>query len=116
NNFDPARSTFVVSGRKVRQFILRTKRELQADFELKDAPSFVETKPIARFCLEQFLSKEVDEVTVVYTKFINTINHQPTVSTLLPISNLDLPKANEAAPEEHDPMVGYMFEPSPEAV
>src|SRR6266436_4721089 len=37
-NFDTAKTAYVVAGRKARQFIARTKRELLADFELKDAP------------------------------------------------------------------------------
>jgi F-type H+-transporting ATPase subunit gamma len=116
-SFDSAKTTYVVSGRKARQFIARTKRDLLADFELKDAPSFRETKPIAQFCMEKFLSGEVDKVSVVYTHFINTVNQKPLVQTLLPISSFDLPggKGSEAA-ESSDPMLGYTFEPTAEAV
>ena len=46
-NFDSSKTAFVVIGKKARQFIARTKRELLADFELKDSPSFVEAKPIS---------------------------------------------------------------------
>lgn len=112
-NFDAAKSVYVVSGRKARQFISRTKRELLADFELKDAPTFVQTKPIANFAMEKFLSHEVDKVTVVYTHFINTINQRPVSRTLLPISPFDLPKDEK---DEGDPLLGYIFEPSGESV
>ncbi len=37
-NFDPDKTSYVVSGRKARQFIARTRRDMLADFELKDAP------------------------------------------------------------------------------
>ena len=114
SRFDSAKTGYVVSGRKARQFVVRTKRELLADFELKDAPAFVETKPIAQFCTEKFLSREVDKVSVLYTHFVNTISQQPLVQTLLPISSFDLPKA--APPAEADPLVGYTFEPDPEGV
>ena len=114
SRFDSAKTGYVVSGRKARQFVVRTKRELLADFELKDAPAFIETKPIARFCTEKFLSREVDKVSVLYTHFVNTISQQPLVQTLLPISSFDLPKA--APPAEADPLVGYTFEPDPEGV
>src|ERR1700675_3101829 len=80
-NFDPAKTTFVVTGKKARQFIARTKRDLLADFELKDAPSFVETKPIAKFCMEKFLNRDVDNVSVLYTHFVNTINQSAVVET-----------------------------------
>jgi len=116
--FEPDKTGFVVSGRKARQFLARTKRELLADFELKDSPSFVETKPIAQFVTEKFLNREVDKVSVLYTHFINTINQQPVVQTLLPISDFTLAKGEEGgSPKEGaDPMVGYLFEPSAEAV
>jgi len=112
--FDPAKTGFVVAGRKARQFLARTKRELLADFELKDAPTFVETKPISNFVIEKFLKAEVDKVSVLFTHFINTINQRPVVETLLPISAFDLPKGE--VEEGSDPLLGYIFEPKPEAV
>src|SRR6266849_2998783 len=117
-NFDSAKTAFVVTGKKARQFIARTKRELLADFELKDAPSFVETKPISKFCTEKFLTREVDKVSVLYTHCINTISQRAVVETLLPISSFDLPQKHEGteANEDVDPMLGYVFEPSADAV
>jgi len=117
-NFDTSKTAFVVTGKKARQFVARTKRELLADFELKDAPTFVETKPIAKFCTEKFLSREVDKVSVLYTHFVNTINQRAVVQTLLPISSFDLPKKHEEAggDADVDPMLGYVFEPNAEAV
>ena len=118
-NFDPDKTSYVVAGRKARQFLTRTRRELMADFELKDAPAFTETKEIAKFCVEKFLSGEVDKVSVLYTHFINTINQKPVVRTLLPISAFELPQASADGGTEQgsgDPMIGYMFEPTPEGV
>jgi F-type H+-transporting ATPase subunit gamma len=117
-NFDSAKAAFVVTGKKARQFIARTKRELLADFELKDAPSFVETKPISKFCTEKFLNREVDKVSVLHTHFINTINQRPVVQTLLPISGFDLPQKQEGQDTSRsaDPMIGYIFEPNAERV
>ena len=117
--FDLAKTIYVTAGRKARQFIARTKRELLADFELKDAPTILETKAISKFCVEKFLNREVDKVTVLYTHFVNTINQKPVAQTLLPISQFvfDTRAAggggNESAP---DLMLEYTFEPSPHAV
>ena len=113
-NFDQTKTIFVVTGRKARQFVARTKRELLADFE---------TKPIAKFCLEKFLNRDVDKVSVLYTHFINTINQRPVMQTLLPISSFDLPKGERTEgaidpvgmiqrTEDVDPMLGYLFEPN----
>lgn len=115
-DFDQTKTVFVVSGKKARQFIARTKRELLADFELKDSPSFVESKPLSKFCLEKFLRHEVDKVSVLYTHFINTISQRAVVQTLLPISSFDLPKgaSTEESTQDLDPMLGYVFEPKAE--
>jgi F-type H+-transporting ATPase subunit gamma len=118
-NFDPDKTSYVVAGRKARQFLSRTRRDMMADFELKDAPAFTETKEIAKFCVDKFMSGEVDKVSVLYTHFINTINQKPVVRTLLPISSFELPQGaadGEAAQASGDPMIGYTFEPSPEGV
>ena len=116
--FEPSKSVYVVTGRKAKQFVTRTKRELIADFELKDAPSFVETKAIAKFVTEKFLSGEVDKVSVLYSHFINTVNQKPVLQTLLPISSFDLPKGGsaEGAKDDVDVMAGYVFEPNSEVV
>src|SRR5262249_43576041 len=111
-NFEQSKTAFVASGKKARQFIARTKRELLADFELKDSPSFVESKPLSKFCIEEFLRREVDKVSVLFTHFINTISQRAVVETLLPISSFDLPKSEsaEVAKQDVDPMLGYVFE------
>jgi F-type H+-transporting ATPase subunit gamma len=117
--FSSERTVFITTGRKARQFIARMKRELLADFELKDTPTILEAKPMSQFCVEKFLGREVDKVTVLYTQFINTISQRPVAQTLLPISPLVFEKAAEAvSPNEgaKDPMLEYIFEPSAQAV
>jgi F-type H+-transporting ATPase subunit gamma len=117
--FDAEKTVYAVSGRKAQLFLVRGRRQLLADFELKDSPSFVETKAIARFCMEKFLSGDVDKVSVLYTHFINTINQKPVVSTLLPISDFEATQTEEekaAAKKRGDPMLAYIFEPEPEGV
>ena len=117
-NFDPDKTVYVVLGRKARQFLSRTRREILADFELRDAPAFVETKAVAQFVTERFLSGEVDRVSVLFSHFVNTITQKPVVRTLLPITNFEVAQAEGAAAsgDGKDPMTGYIFEPNPEAV
>ncbi len=108
----------MVAGKKARQFLARTRREILADFELKDAPSFPETKVIAQFATERFLSGEVDRVSVLFTHFVNTINQKPVVRTLLPITTFEVAQADGAGQTtaDTDPMGGYLFEPNAEGV
>ena len=52
SKFDPATTVFVAAGRKATQFLTRTNRELIAEFDLSDAPSFLETKNVGKFAME----------------------------------------------------------------
>jgi F-type H+-transporting ATPase subunit gamma len=114
-NFNADTTSYVVLGRKARQFLSRTRREIAADFELKDAPAFIEVKQVAQFATEKFLSGEVDRVSVLFSHFINTINQKPVVRTLLPITSFEVAQADASA-EAQDTMTGYIFEPNPEGV
>ena len=118
--FDSKPTLFVAAGRKAAQYIVRTKRELLADFPLKDSPSFVDTKVISKFCIDKFESYEVDKVSVLYTHFVNTLVQKPLVRVILPISAFETAKPDaDLKPEEIPPaetLTDYQYEPSAEAV
>jgi len=102
---DQEKSEFAVSGRKAVQFITRTRRNLTADFALKDSVHFVDIRPIAKFASDKFISGEVDQVRVLYPKFVNTLTQQPVMRNLLPVPPEELDVAGEANRGE------YLFEP-----
>ncbi len=118
--FDPAKTTFVSIGRKAAHFLGRMKRDLGAEFELKEAFTFLESKQASKFVMEKFLAGEVDKVSVAFTDYISTINQKPTIKTILPVTNFELSdlegeqgsKKVEAAANTTD----YIFEPSASAV
>src|SRR5258707_10915487 len=60
--FDPAKTVFVTAGRKGAQWSARARRELLADFQLKDTPTFVEPKMISKFPLRKFLDRTLAQV------------------------------------------------------
>ena len=88
--FDGATTTFVVIGRKAAQFLGRMKRDLAAEFELKEAFTFLECKQAAKFCVDKFVSGEVDKVSVAFTDFVSTLRQVPTIRTILPVQSLDV--------------------------
>ncbi len=119
NPFDTSATRYVATGRKAVQYLARTKRDLLADFELKDAPAFAETKRISKFITEKFLDGEVDKVSVVFTHFVNTLTQKATVRTLLPISAVELPGGGEKKEADEAQKVnssGFIFEPDAESV
>lgn len=107
--FDAAKTVFVTSGRKGVQFLTRNKKTIVADFPLKDAVTAAEVKTVSKFLIEKFLSGDCDKVSVLYTKFINTLSQTPTMRALLPISPVDLPKAGENTGGEQ--RTDYLYEP-----
>ena len=120
--FDPDKSIFVAVGRKGVQYLVRTKRTLAAEFELKDNFSFLQSKSVSKFAMEKFTSGEVDRVTVVFTDFINTLTQIPKVRTILPISSLSVDVGIHGAHSEakvetkSGDASEYTFEPDQAAV
>jgi F-type H+-transporting ATPase subunit gamma len=88
SEFDPATTLFITAGKRAAQFIARTGRKLVAEFTFTDAPRFAEARPIASFARDLFLKREVDQVQVVATRFINTLSQQPVVVEYLPIGEI----------------------------
>lgn len=103
-----ATASFVTSGRKGVQFLNRGRKTILADFPLKDAVTAGEAKAVSKFLIKKFLSGECDKVSVLYTKFVNTLSQAPTVRALLPISPVDLPEPGDKAGE---PLTDYLYEP-----
>ncbi len=111
-SLDPKNTLFVASGKKGAAFLARTGRSMIADFALIDSPSFLQTKALSKFCLEKFLSGEVDTVSVLYPKFVNTLLQKPTLEPLLPISGST---AAGVVAEDADE-AQYLFEPDADEV
>jgi len=112
NRFDAAKTTFVAVGRKGAQYLGRMKRDLAAEFELKETFTFLECKQASKFAIEKFLSGEVDKVTVAYTDFISTLRQEPTLKVILPVQNFELTDLHGTKTEVAANATEYLFEPS----
>ncbi len=112
NRFDAAKTTFVAVGRKGAQYLGRLKRDLAAEFELKEAFTFLECKQASKFAIDKFLSGEVDKVTVAYTDFKSTLRQEPTLKVILPVQNFDLDDLHGEKTEVAASSTEYLFEPS----
>jgi F-type H+-transporting ATPase subunit gamma len=112
-SLDVTTTEFVASGKKGASFLARTGRNMIADFALPDSPAFLQTKAISKFCIEKFLSGEVDQVSVLYPKFVNTLTQKPVLVPLLPISK------ETAEGRDHDDKAAgaqFLFEPGSDEV
>jgi len=117
--FDPGTTQFIAAGTRAAQFIAATHGQLAAEFTFSDSPRFDEARPIATLARDLFLKREVDQVQVVATRFINTMTQEPGVFEFLPIGDikqLDMPGA-DVAPDVTEflfefsaaDVLGYLF-------
>jgi F-type H+-transporting ATPase subunit gamma len=116
---DQENTLFVASGKKGASFLARTGRNMIADFALPDNPTFLQTKAISKFCLEKFLSGEVDRVDVLYPKFVNTLVQKPLLVTLLPITDEKAAGVSPTGadhPSNEATGAQYLFEPDADEV
>lgn len=114
---------FITVGRKAKQFIVRTKRDLFADFSITDKVAFSEIRPMLKLLVDAYNNGEIDTVEVAYPSFVNVLVQEPVIQPLLPIVGLnevldqlrkrvaDLPSL-EARNDSRE----MLFEPSVESV
>ena len=88
SQFDPESTVFITAGRKAAQFVAATRRQLIAEFAYGDSPRFLEARAIASFARDLFLKKEVDEVRILATRFVNTLNQHPLSLEFLPVGEI----------------------------
>lgn len=113
------KAAYVSIGRKAKQFLSRTKRDLIADFSISDEVEFHEIRAVVEFMLEAYLEGKIDTIEVLYPRFVNTLQQEPTIFEVVPIIDLhgqleELRKnfASDLVAAEKDERE-MVFEPSP---
>jgi F-type H+-transporting ATPase subunit gamma len=117
----PANTVFLSVGRKGRQFLARTNRDLLADFVVSEKVAFAEARQISKFIMEKFLAAEITSFSIFFSRFKNTLVQVPQRIDLLPMTQMsrlesDTALEGAAANIVEDPVVEYQFEPEPSAV
>jgi F-type H+-transporting ATPase subunit gamma len=112
---------FVSVGRKGKQFLSRSSRELLADFEIGDSVQYIKIKQLTEFMIEKYLAGEVDTVEVWYPRYINILIQSPTKAKLLPIAGLgemitELRGKNAKPFEASDDDRNFKYEPDPKTI
>jgi F-type H+-transporting ATPase subunit gamma len=102
--------SFIAVGRKGRDFLVRTRQNLLAEFtRLGDQPSQADVRAIAKAVTDAYIAGEVDRVQLVYPKYVSTVVQTPTVLQLLPVQPPAMQEAAGGAPQ-------YIFEPDAETI
>jgi F-type H+-transporting ATPase subunit gamma len=116
--FDTQSTVFITAGRRAAQFVARTGRQLVAEFTYADTPRIAEARAIAACARDLFLKKEVDEVRIIATRFVNTLTQQAHCLEFLPVGQIKALKIPGVRSEEElaADITESIFEPSPEVV
>jgi len=106
-----------LSGRKgIAYYTFRQREVAQSWSGDSDAPSFARAREIADALIESFLAPTeeggVDEIHIVFTRFVSMLTQRPDVIRLLPLEVVE----GQEAPEPDDVLPLYEFEPSAEDV
>ncbi len=103
----PERAIIAV-GRKGRDFF-RKRGGVEAEFVmLGDNIQYADAREIAQYAMNAYEQEEVDEIYLVYSRFVNVLRQVPEVVKILPI------EPPEGQMEEHS--VEYIYEPSAESI
>jgi F-type H+-transporting ATPase subunit gamma len=116
---DRDQTAFVTIGRKARQFLSRTNRNLLADFPISEEAHFKELRPVVEFLIEQYRERKIDSIEVLYTRFRNTLVQDPTLIPFLPLHNLQQYVQQQAEAENEELIEDsreLVFEPEPETI
>ena len=114
SQFDPQSTLYITAGRKASQFVVRTRRQLAAEFAYGDSPQYPEARAIASFARDLFLKGEVDQVQIVASRFVNTLTQEPISIEYLPVGEIKgvrVQGAEDEASSDSD-VDDVLFEPN----
>jgi len=90
----------IAVGQKGVNFFRKRGYDLDGEYtSISENPQFSDAKSIGRLAMELFENEMIDEVNLVYTTFISTINHKPTLVKLLPLEEKEVDTEEEAEKE-----------------
>ena len=98
-------SAFSLIGNKSTSFFQRVGGDVIAKTsQLGDKPKIEQVLGLIKSTIDKFLSKEIDELYVVYNRFVNTVSQEPVVQKILPISVME-------KNDDYDFYWDYLYEP-----
>lgn len=78
---------YIPVGKKGREMLRRRGKFIKADFsDIPVAPKFSDLSSIGYLAVEEFLRGEVDQVYLIYTKFLGRVEQKITIEKILPLA------------------------------
>ncbi len=109
---DGRTAELITVGRKTRDYFrYRNYNIVNSYIGISERPSVENARTIAQELIKRYESGEYSSVTMIYTRFVNTISCVPEAVPMLPFNNL----AGDGT-EESGPHAEYIYEPNAEEV
>ncbi len=111
---------YITVGRKGRDLMLRRGATITAEFsDLPAVPSILDITAITRIALDEFDKSNVDEIYLIFTKFVNMLRQDPTVQRLLPLYPAELEGRTAwqaSGGSSAGPQAVFTYEPDAQAI
>lgn len=108
---DPEEPVIVAIGTKGRDFFAKKGYRIEEAYMLPpENIAFVETHEISKPIIEMYKNKEIDEVVLIYTSFVSSLEQKVRTVTLLPFAIQKDPAGPKPAKQvEYEPSVEEVF-------
>jgi F-type H+-transporting ATPase subunit gamma len=94
----------IAVGSKARDYFKKRGYDLVGDFVgISEEPEFADARKIGNIALELYKNKDIDEINIVYTKFLGTISQEPTILKLLPSTEVHEGSSERRTVTEFEP-------------
>lgn len=94
----------ITIGSKARDYFRRRDYDIAETFiGISEAPDFYHARRIGEKALELYRNEEVDEINVVYTRFVTTISQEAKILRLLPSEEVERESGNKRVLVEFEP-------------
>lgn len=94
----------ITIGTKARDYFKRRDYDISEIFTgISEQPDFYHAKRIGEKALELYKNKEVDEINIVFTRFVSTISQEPKILRLLPSEEVEKESGNKRVVVEFEP-------------
>jgi F-type H+-transporting ATPase subunit gamma len=104
--------SLILIGKKAEGHFKFRNYRIDASFNgISDTPTYADAQEVGKVVAEKFESGEVQEVVLVFTRFISVGTQQVSVRQFMPLSGV-----GQESSDEHRASAGYEFEPAPATI
>ncbi|MFD2830683.1 ATP synthase F1 subunit gamma [Corticicoccus populi] len=79
---------------------------------LQDQPDFASVKEVTHQAVSQFIDEDIDELFIVFNKFVNVLEQKVTINKLLPLTEENAEETSSSS----ETLASYEFEPDKESL